>query len=183
MPEIPAQTGDNWQVSSLDEQDINSGMIAELSAWIEQGEFGEIHSMQVARHGYLVFDEYYRSDHNTEFVHPLASVTKSVASVLIGIAIRLGYIGSIDQSIDNFFPDHQHIFESDPQKRDLTLYHLLTMSAGFEWSDGNGSVADSDEYIVHFTAEDVVEYSLSKPIIFEPGSQFNNRKCIRYQYR
>ena len=52
------------------------------------------------------------------------------------------------------------------------------MSAGFQWSDGNGSVSDSDEYIVHFTSEDVVDYSLSKPIIFEPGSQFDyNGAC------
>ena len=85
IPEIPQVTTDGWQVSSLIEQDINSKMIGELSAWIEQGEFGKIHSLQIARHGNLVLDEYFRSDHNTEYVLPLALVTKSIASLLIVI--------------------------------------------------------------------------------------------------
>lgn len=173
IPEAPKQMNDGWQVSTLDKQNINSETIGRLSSLVRNGEFGEIHSMHIVRHGLLVFDEYYKEDHSQERIHFLASVTKSIASTLIGVAINQGFIEGADQNIIDFFPQYANIINADPRKQSLKLCHLLTMTAGFEWIDGNGSMPESDDYKVHITAKDAVEYVLSKPIIHEPGTHFD----------
>jgi CubicO group peptidase (beta-lactamase class C family) len=173
IPDIPQPLNDGWQVSTLAEQNMNSETIGRLSAFVRNGEFGEVHSMHIVRHGHLVFDEYYKKDHSADKTHFLASVTKSVASVLIGIAIKQGFIEGANQNIIDFFPEYVDIFNEDSQKQDLKLWHLLTMTAGFEWVDGNGSMPESDDYNVHITADNAVEYVLSKQIIYEPGTHFD----------
>jgi CubicO group peptidase (beta-lactamase class C family) len=57
------------------------------------------------------------------------SVTKSVVSILIGIAIADGLIASIDQPLAELLPKHRPAMTGDTAK--VTLRHLLTMSGGF----------------------------------------------------
>ncbi|MFX0095336.1 MAG: serine hydrolase domain-containing protein, partial [Candidatus Hodarchaeota archaeon] len=67
--------------------------------------------------------------------HNVASVTKSVISALIGIALDAGYIKSVDQKVLDFFPEYVP-GAGDIQKRTITIRHLLTMTAPFAWQTG-----------------------------------------------
>lgn len=173
IPEQPQDIQDGWAISSMDDQQIDPEMIGQLSAAVQDGNFGEIHSMHIARHGHLVVDEYYREDHAQQDIHFLASVTKSIASILIGIAIRQGHILGIHQDIKDFFPQQSSHFDADPRKQSIKLWHLLTMSAGFHWQDGTGANPESDDYKVHITADDAADFILSKTLLHEPGTRFD----------
>ena len=71
------------------------------------------------RHGFT------EDDHGHVF-----SVTKSVISILIGIAIADGLIASIDQPLAELLPEHRQAMTDDTAK--VTLRQLMTMSGGFD---------------------------------------------------
>jgi len=62
--------------------------------------------------------------------HPVYSITKSVTSAMVGKAIQAGYIKSVQQKVLDFFSDIARD-ATDPKLKDITLEHLLTMSAGY----------------------------------------------------
>ena len=113
------------------------GMRAALLSTLDQeikARFRTINAFLVVRRGYLVFERYYGGCGRDD-THLVASVTKSFISALIGIAIDRGYIEGVDQRVVGFFPElapgeHDHL------KRQMTIRHLLTMTAGLQWRTG-----------------------------------------------
>ena len=97
---------------------------------MEAESLGFIQGLIVVKNGYLV-DEHYFLGFSRNQSAPVASVTKSVVSALVGIALRDGYIDSVGQKILDFFPEYTEENLSDPRKADITIHHLLTMTSGF----------------------------------------------------
>ncbi|HEX6510898.1 MAG TPA: serine hydrolase [Chloroflexota bacterium] len=86
----------------------------------------QIAAMLVVRHGLIVFERYYH-DYSEASWFSLASVTKSVLSALVGIALRDGLLSGVDQPIARYFPQ--------ADTHGLTLRHLLTLTAGWPYHD------------------------------------------------
>jgi CubicO group peptidase (beta-lactamase class C family) len=113
------------------------GMRAESLSHLEreiQARYRSISAFLVVRSGYLVFERYFGGCGPGD-KHLVASVTKSFISALIGIAIDQGFIEGVHQSVLDLFPEyppgaHDHL------KRQITIRHLLTMTAGFQWRTG-----------------------------------------------
>lgn len=129
---------DYWPTQEWREADPESvGICAESLSDLGReipARFRSISACLVIRRGYLVFESYY-GRFGEDDPHLVASVTKSFVSALIGIAIDKGFIESVDQSVLGFFPEyatgaHEHL------KRQMTIRHLLTMTAGFQWRTG-----------------------------------------------
>ncbi|MFN8595101.1 MAG: serine hydrolase domain-containing protein [Anaerolineae bacterium] len=91
-------------------------------------------SLLIIRHGELVYEKYFRSIQKPDRTANVCSVTKSVLSALIGIAMDQG-LGVFSDSLDHvieYFPEYFYP-ETDPRMViAVTLRHLLTMSAGFK---------------------------------------------------
>ena len=130
--------GDYWPTQDWRAADPESvGMRAELLSNLEReikARFRDINAFLIVRRGYLVFERYY-GGFGQDDTHLVASVTKSFISALIGIAIDQGFIEGVHQSVLGFFPEfapgaHDHL------KRQMTIRHLLTMTAGFQWRTG-----------------------------------------------
>ncbi|MEW5869311.1 MAG: serine hydrolase [Chloroflexota bacterium] len=96
--------------------------------------YGSINGIVVVRKGYIIFERY-QHGFGPEDTHPVASVTKSFTSALIGIAIDAGYLKDVDQKALDFFPEYIPA-ASDVQKRAVSIRHLLTMTAPFAWKSG-----------------------------------------------
>ena len=90
-----------------------------------------VNAFLVVKNGYLVFEQYYEG-FNQHDGHHVASVTKSITSALVGIAIAKGCIEGVAQKVLDFFPEFP-IGPRDDLKRSMTIKHLLTMTAGFHW--------------------------------------------------
>ena len=88
----------------------------------------KINSCIIYQRGSVLY-QYYRNNKMKEKLHKVNSVTKSVLSILIGIAIDQGKLAGVEQKISDFFPN---IEES---KRDITIEHLLTMTPGYDWPE------------------------------------------------
>ena len=119
---------DEWQSSTPEEQGLDSALILQMFQEIRDKNI-DIHSFLLVRNGYLVTEAYF-DPYTQEIKHPVHSITKSVTSMLTGIAMHEGYIKSLDQKVLDFFPEIAKNV-TDENVRDLTLEHLLTMSAGY----------------------------------------------------
>ncbi len=130
-----------------------------------QNRLPDAFSLLVVKNGYLVFEKYYSwgSPEKYAVVH---SVTKSVTSALIGIALDKGYLNSVDQKLIEFFPEYI-TDESDPRKKEISLKHLLTMSAGFKWNDRGPSMRN------WYSSSDWLKFAIQLPQENNPGEVFN----------
>jgi CubicO group peptidase (beta-lactamase class C family) len=100
----------------------------------------------------------------------VASVTKSVVSLLVGIAMARGAIASVEEPLAAFFPEHAQDPGATAMQR-VTLRHLLTMSSGF---DRGGLTNDSDylDFSRRLYAPGILAHALARPLAYEPGSRF-----------
>jgi CubicO group peptidase (beta-lactamase class C family) len=118
-----------WRTSSPEEQGIDSrgilGMIEKVVS-----EALPVHSFLLIRNGYLVTEAYFTPSARDQ-AHLLYSMTKSVTSTLVGIAIGEGLIKGVDQKVLDFFPEIRKK-STDPFLSELTVENLLTMSAGHD---------------------------------------------------
>lgn len=125
-----------WQIVDPEHVGMDGSKFKDLESMIKS-QYKNINGIVVVRKGYMVFERYYNGYDHLD-AHHVASVTKSVISALIGIAIDAEYIKNIDQKVLDFFPEYA-TDEGELQKRTITIRHLLTMTAPFpfSWKEGN----------------------------------------------
>ncbi|HEX9729286.1 MAG TPA: serine hydrolase [Gemmatimonadales bacterium] len=104
-------------------------------------------------------------------VHSLQSVTKSVSSALIGIAIRRGDITGTDATLLSFLDDYD-LSRVDPRLREATLDDLLTMRSGIEWHETDRPADSTNTTFQLEAAEDWVQFTLDQPMDAAPGSKW-----------
>jgi CubicO group peptidase (beta-lactamase class C family) len=183
---IPEQRNDGWQTATLDEVGIDAEALIEAVERIRDGTYQDVHGILIVKDGKLVFEEYFSGytwayddaefkgelvDFGMDTTHNLASVTKSFTSVLVGIAIDQGFIGSVDEKVFSFFPEYADL--SDERKSAITLEHLLTMTSGLEWNEMELPYSDTRNDLVQlFIVSDPIEYILAKPAVSEPGTRW-----------
>lgn len=124
-----------------------------------QSDYKNINSIVVVKNGSIVYEHYYNGYQATD-VHHVASVTKSVVSALVGIAIDQGYIKSVDQKVLAYFPEYQSA-DDDFLKKAVTIKHLLTMTAPFPFSWKEGASRSHEPLDRLRRQKDWVKYSLN----------------------
>jgi CubicO group peptidase (beta-lactamase class C family) len=153
-----------WQSSTPESQGIDSDKLAELLLAIQEKNI-QVHSLLIIRNGYVVADAtFYPYDGQTP--HNVASVTKSLMTTLIGIAVDQGKL-SLNDKMVSFFPDHS-IANLDQRKEKITVRHLASMSSGLDCT------AEQDELTLRemVASPDWVQFTLDRKVAWEPGEQF-----------
>lgn len=159
---------DGWRNSTPEAEGMDSTVLNSMLQYIETEEY-PIDSILIIKNGYRVLEEYPTGRYGVDSRHELHSVTKSFASTLIGIAIQQGLIESVDEYLLDFFPEYT---PANPDRWDLvTIKHLLTMSAGFEWDESTLPYSDPEVNDIGgiFASDDGVQFVLDKPILHDPG--------------
>jgi CubicO group peptidase (beta-lactamase class C family) len=188
--QVPPETNDGWETAHLTDVGMEEAYLIELMNELKTIDEHHIHSLIIVKDGKLVFEEYFPGEKfnlaqwtgETGFdqndTHNLCSVTKSFTSAILGIAMDQGFIHSVDQKVIDFFPEYIDLFSTAPEKHDLTLHHLLTMTSGIEWDDETTSYYDpSNDMHQMFTSIDPMEFILAKDISVTPGSLFDYSNC------
>ncbi|MCG3086783.1 serine hydrolase domain-containing protein [Sporosarcina cyprini] len=101
--------------------------------------------------------EYLKNKKVAEKPAKVYSITKSIVSILIGIMVDKGMITNIHEPIQNYFPELDAL--KDPQKREITIFHLLTMTSGLQAGQFQGS-------------KNWIKFIVEQPVIHKPGSTF-----------
>jgi len=183
----PENINDGFDISSLDEVNIDTALIEKAVNDIDQNKYKEVHSMLIFKDDKLVLEEYFTGhkykwdapNHHGESVtwdrtmlHDVKSVTKSITSVCIGIAIDYGFIESVHQSIFDYLPEYQHLNTDGKEK--ITIEHLLTMTSGLEWDEWGAPLSSANNDIIGlwFNCDDQIACILERPLLCEPGTSF-----------
>lgn len=158
--------GENWRSSTPSQQGLDEG---KLNAFIQQLRNGNlirpVSSFTIIKNGYLVVNETFgRYDGKEE--HTLQSVTKSVASTLIGVAIQQGLIADLDQTVLSFFPEYQQFEHMNKDKQAMNLRHALTMRTGQAWT-GESHLGALNRY-----KGDKMKYVLDYEMETAPGKKW-----------
>ncbi|MFX0091580.1 MAG: serine hydrolase domain-containing protein [Candidatus Hodarchaeota archaeon] len=183
-----------WRTSSPEAQNLNSTKLNAMCDNIAESDIG-VDSIAIVRNGFLVYEkvfEYY----NYSPMHHLFSSTKSITSILIGIANQTGYITNLDQPVLEIFSD-RNFTNMDSRKQSMTIRHLLKMESGLEWNEDpiTNSSVDKHDYALlsnhtNFYFDnwpicleskavqmvllntDWVQFILDQPMRDEPGTRF-----------
>jgi len=126
---------EGWQLSTPEDNGLNSTKLAEMSSFVRNS-VPSARSILVVRNGYLVYEEYFKGDET--YAGPIWSTTKSVLSALVGIALEDGHIGDIDDKLVDYLGEYVSE-DTDSRFDEISLRHLLTMTAGFRRLTGGSN--------------------------------------------
>ena len=98
-------------------------------------EYENTEGIVILKAGEIVFEEYFGNTNRKSKLH-IASVTKSILSALIGIAVEKGYIKSTEETVMGYFPEYNFI-SSNGVRENVTIQNLLTMTAPYSFDDWN----------------------------------------------
>lgn len=162
-PEPEPGVDNSWQFDAPENHNMDPEVFERLHAALADS---TVYAMLTVKDG-VIIDEYYQEGYDENSVFPLHSCSKSFTSALIGIAIKQGYIGGMDDLLSDYLPQ---VAELTGGKQDLTLRHLLTHTSGLEWYEWGGGYSNWEEFR---SAPNWVEYILGRNLVAQPGAVFN----------
>jgi CubicO group peptidase (beta-lactamase class C family) len=184
---VPVARDDGWPLASAnDGKPVDHDALCRMADQLTSSG-SNIHAVVVARGGKLVFERYFKGDEqvpgrfyghrianvtfDADTLHNMKSVSKSVMSLALGIAVDRGLIRSVNEPIFNFFPELSDL--RSPEKDRIQLVHVLTMSMGLKWVEATPSTGDddNDESRMHM-ASDQCRYVLGLPVTAPAGQAF-----------
>jgi CubicO group peptidase (beta-lactamase class C family) len=178
----PMAIDDGWQIDTPENVKLDGALLCGIADRLNITN-ENIHAVVIARHGKLVFEQYFKGydapwgEPDGQFIfdsttkHDMRSVSKSVTSLIVGIAIDRRLIRSADEPVTKFFEDYSSLRTKGWEN--ITLRHLLTMSSGIKW-DENLPWTDPRNDEPHLGSEsDPIRYVLAKPIAAPPDADWN----------
>jgi CubicO group peptidase (beta-lactamase class C family) len=183
----PMAIKDGWSVSEPQAQQLDPAVICSIGAELEKLKDADPHGVVVVRNGVIVYETYFsgpdqrwpqrhwgepleNTSHEMGTKHDVQSITKSVVSILVGIAQDRAMIRSVDATLLSFFPEYADL--QSPDRDRITLRDLLTMQAGLDWpARPYLSMARKVD-----AAADPYRLVLEQPMLAEPGKKwrYNN---------
>jgi CubicO group peptidase (beta-lactamase class C family) len=165
--------GDDWRVSTPAEQGLDPMLLAEF--YHDAAELETIYGLLVIKNGYLISEGYFNQG-SVEQISSRQSITKSITSALVGIALDRGCLSSVDQRMMEFFPDYADKI-ADPRKEQITIRHLLQMRAGFPDEELVPPYLDLLYFVDdwHWIAH-IVDF----PLVSDPGTAFNYSNLVSH---
>lgn len=153
---------DDWDVSTPEQESVDVGVLEQ--AYREADRLSNIYSLLVIKNGYLIGERYFNGE-NCWDDNSVASVGKSIVSVLTGIALHENILTDIDQELAYFFPeiDWQSI---DPRKSQITIRQILQMRSGYPWEEFSGHI----DFL--FSRGNYIPLLVTFPLASDPGTEF-----------
>jgi CubicO group peptidase (beta-lactamase class C family) len=186
-----------WSRSTPETEGLDATALAALDAEFARGAHGYVDGMLIVRNGHVVFEKSYVRDYDAPFasapdrvrgaynyydpawhpyyqrgpLHTMQSVSKSVTSALIGIAIGRGEIPGVGARALPYFEGYR--FAEDPRRSRWTLTDLLTMTAGIRWDEDTVAYTDpANSCALMEASRDWIQFVLDQPMAAEPGATF-----------
>ena len=179
----PAAIGDGWQVATQESAGLDPGRLCELQVKLAATPEDSIHGVVVVRGGRLVFESYLTgpdqrwgrdlgsTPHGPDVKHDVRSISKSVTSLLVGIALDRKLIASVDEPAFGYFPEHAAL--RSPEKDRILLRQLLAMSSGIAWDESRPYSDPKNSEIQMIRAPDPYRYVLEQPLASAPDKVWN----------
>lgn len=161
----------------------DAAMEESLKSSFAAGELTGLHSVLVLLRGEVLAEVHFDGEdedwgrplgmrrHGSDTLHDLRSVTKSVTSLLYGIALAEGRVPDLGACLVCQFPDYADLAD-DPARRAITVGHALTMTMGIDWNEELPYTDPANSEIAMEMAADRYRFVLDRPLVAEPGSRW-----------
>ena len=157
--------------------------LAAIATAARNGALRNVHGVVVVRKNRLVFEQYFsgRDEHwgrplgevrfGPETPHDLRSVTKSIVSLLYGIADGEGRVPAVDRPLLDVFGEYPDL-RDEPARLKILVGHALTMTMGVEWDETlpYSDVRNGERQMEE--ASDRYRFVLERPIVGPPGARW-----------
>jgi CubicO group peptidase (beta-lactamase class C family) len=176
---IPERTADGWPTGPPADAGLSGPVLERVASDIEAGVYGNTHALLVEHDGTLVFERYFAGSDERwgtpiamrqmgrDSLHDVRSVSKSVTSALLGIALGDDFERRVERPVADYLPG----VATDEAHRAITLHHVLTMTPGLEWNEMTVPYTDpANDEIRLYDAEDPARHVLSRPLRHDPGT-------------
>ena len=136
-------------------------LLIEMDSIVSSGKYERITSILIAKDGNLLFEKYYNNN-NLDSKHNTRSATKSMATLLTGIAIDKGFVVSEKDEIFKYLKHTLPIENPDKRKNNITIEDLLTMTSVLECDDSNWHSRGHEERM--YFIEDWTQFLVDLPV-------------------
>lgn len=174
----------SWETATPEQVGLNPVLIDSLDNMLDVSDH-KINSILLLKDGKLIVEKYFEGIHldisnrSLDFHHRsfereslqfAASVTKSINSILVGIAIDKSYIKSVDEQVVNYFPEYDSIFSEETKL--IKIRDLLTMSSGIPWTEDYPYDDHRNDLGQMWASEDPIGFVFAKPITTKISEEF-----------
>lgn len=159
-------SGASWTINTHTSIPLDTALLANLLQKLTV-ERHEIDGFVLAKNDQILVESYFNGFQDTT-VHDLRSVTKSIISLLLGIAVDQGFIQDVNDPIYKYLNQFGSIKNLDPLKNIITIKHLLTMSGGLDCNDWDKKSKGQEDKA--YRQKDWIQYTLDLPMIHPPGT-------------
>jgi CubicO group peptidase (beta-lactamase class C family) len=145
-------------------------------------DYGQIYGKEAKTRGplnarltgpYNYFDPAWHPYYHGSDLHTVQSVSKTVSSVIVGIATTRGdFKAGLDTPLLHYF-DETKVKNVDDRKRRITLRHVLTMTTGLDWNEEVAYDDPRNDADLMEATDDWIQYVIDRPMAKEPGTVFN----------
>jgi len=165
---VPQDIDDGHSLSNPSAEAMDSLALSGIYQSVNSNpDLWSIRSMLVFRNGKLVSEAYFKDENDITTRHLIWSCTKQVMGVLTGIAFEEEIITSLEDPISEYLTTE---IEGHTDKKDITIYELITMQSGIDYNnDGGGGETD---LMLRQIPENSVDFVLSLSMHAQPGTSF-----------
>jgi CubicO group peptidase (beta-lactamase class C family) len=160
---VPIDLSQEWATADPESAQVDAARLSAAFA-AAPSVAPSVQSVLVVRNGLLAGEQYYGGT-GADTLFDVRSVTKSVASLLVGIAIAQGKLPDTGERLDALV--HPPVAQVSAAEAPITVENLLTMTSGFSWDES--TAAGYNDWIL---AANQVDYLLQKPLAAAPGTRF-----------
>ncbi|MFD2566958.1 serine hydrolase domain-containing protein [Pseudotenacibaculum haliotis] len=165
----PKETGDGWKTDGSWFQKVDTSKIYQLFQQLYNAKH-KINSVLLVKDNVLILEEYFNK-RSIDQQQDLRSTSKSIRSILLGIALDKGFIDDVNDPISKYLKTHQPKKKLDPRKADITIANLITMSTGLECNDWDRKSKGQEDRV--YKKKDWIQYTLDLPMVNNPGEVSN----------
>jgi CubicO group peptidase (beta-lactamase class C family) len=155
---------ESWSRTTPEAQGMRSVLLAEMLDEIASSDRA-MHSLLLVRHGAIVLDARFHP-YDGARAHDLASCTKSLTSLAVGLAIHEGHIDGTGAPLLSYFQSEP---SGDPRRDAITIENALTMTAGIECINEPTELT----LLAMQESSDWIDFALALPMVSEPGTVFD----------
>jgi CubicO group peptidase (beta-lactamase class C family) len=159
-----SQGGIEWSPAKAENSGIDVAALESIYAYMAQESHHDLKGIVIVRDGRLVSERYFNGD-SVDSLRDIRSATKSITSMLIGIAIRKGLILSVDDSIALYLPG----LPKDGKEK-ITTKDLLNMRSGLDADDQNPASPGNEDKLDQ--SSDWIRTAYSVPMNRAPGTKY-----------
>lgn len=179
----PLETDGEWQTGSPQDVGLDPVLLCSLNEVLDKSPEMNVHAVVIVRGGKLIYENYRAGEdykwgrklgltsYTSQMPHDLRSVSKSVVSLLFGIALDRNLITSIDDPVFKYFPELAVL--RTKEKDQITLKHLLTMTSGLAWDERRAYSDPENGERKMIASTDPYRFVLEQPVWRKPGEAWN----------